>query len=113
MASIGAKSIMSLTPEMEKARKEAHAAKVKAREEERIMKQLENSKMKKKLTTTGAKSVMALSPETEAARAQAAQDAKLARKTSIRRLSTASMLFQKKLDTVSKKIDDSLKLGDE
>ena len=79
----------------------------------RIMKQLENSKMKKKLTTTGAKSVMALSPETEAARAQAAQDAKLARKTSIRRLSTASMLFQKKLDTVSKKIDDSLKLGDE
>ena len=94
-------------------RDRAHAAKVKAREEERIMKQLENSKMKKKLTTTGAKSVMALSPETEAARAQAAQDAKLARKTSIRRLSTASMLFQKKLDTVSKKIDDSLKLGDE
>ena len=28
----------------------------------------------------------------------------------IRRLSTASMLFQKKLDSVSKKIDDSLGL---
>ena len=61
----------------------------------------------------GARSVMALSPETESARSEAANELKKQRKASVRRLSAASMLFQKKLNNVAKKIDDSLGLEGE
>ena len=110
LAAIGARSEMKLTPEMEAARRAAQEEKEKMREEEKIIKALQNAKLKKKLSMTGARSSMALSEETEQMRAEAHAHAQEVRRSSVRRMSAAAEAFQKKLNNVTKKIDDSLEI---
>ena len=70
------------------------------------MKQLENSRMKKKLQAQGSRSEMCLSPETESLRKEQAMLADKVRESAKQKMSIQSQNFQKKLNSITKKIDD-------